>query len=120
MLGRSVADVASDRLRAARDLARGRVALLKGPHTLVAAPGHRASINPTGTPVLATGGTGDVLTGVVGGLLARGLSPRDAARLGAYVHGRAAERLEATRRQGWTALDVAEAIPEALDALAEA
>ncbi|HKE99159.1 MAG TPA: NAD(P)H-hydrate dehydratase [Actinomycetes bacterium] len=77
------------------DLAAGRArqwratVLLKGNDTVIAEPGGRLAVNPTGTAVLATGGTGDVLTGVVGALLAQGLEPFDAARLAAFVHGRA-------------------------------
>jgi ADP-dependent NAD(P)H-hydrate dehydratase / NAD(P)H-hydrate epimerase len=68
----------------------GATVLLKGDHTVVADPGGRLAVNPTGVPALATGGTGDVLTGLTGALLAQGLDPFDAARLGAWVHGRAA------------------------------
>ena len=64
--------------------------LLKGDNTVVADPDGRLAVNPTGVPALATGGTGDVLTGLTGSLLAQGLAPFDAARLGAWVHGRAA------------------------------
>jgi hydroxyethylthiazole kinase-like uncharacterized protein yjeF len=63
--------------------------LLKGDHTVIADPGGRLAVNPTGVPALATGGTGDVLTGLTGSLLAQGLDPFDAGRLGAWVHGRA-------------------------------
>ncbi|MEQ1571119.1 MAG: NAD(P)H-hydrate dehydratase, partial [Myxococcota bacterium] len=80
---------------------------------VVAASGHLPSLNPTGSPTLSTGGSGDVLTGLIGALLARGAPPRDAARLAAFVHGRAGELLAARRRDGWTASDVAAAIPDA-------
>ena len=60
-----------------------------------------------------------MLTGIVGALLARGVDGRDAARLGAWVHGTAADFLEAIRSQGWTASDVAEAVPEAIEILVE-
>jgi NAD(P)H-hydrate epimerase len=63
--------------------------LLKGNHTVIADPDGRLAVNPTGVPALASGGTGDVLTGLTGALLAQGLAPFDAARLGAWVHGRA-------------------------------
>jgi ADP-dependent NAD(P)H-hydrate dehydratase / NAD(P)H-hydrate epimerase len=63
--------------------------LLKGNNTVVAEPDGRLAVNPTGVPALATGGTGDVLTGLLGALLAQGLAPFDAARLGAWLHGRA-------------------------------
>lgn len=110
-------DVQSDRFGAVRALSTGRVALLKGRNTLITGPNRPISVNPTGNHVLATGGSGDVLTGVIGALLARGLAPFDAARLGAWVHGRAGEELAALRGQGWTASDVATAIPDAVEAL---
>ena len=64
---------------------------MKGAQTVVAAPDGRASLNATGNPALASGGTGDVLTGLIGGFLAQGLAPWDAARLGVYLHGLAAD-----------------------------
>ena len=92
--------------------------LLKGRHTVIAEPGGRLAVNPTGTPVLATGGTGDVLTGAAGALLAQGLAPFDAARLAAWVHGRAgslaAERLGPL---SVAASDVAEHLPAAFQEL---
>ncbi|QWC86081.1 bifunctional ADP-dependent NAD(P)H-hydrate dehydratase/NAD(P)H-hydrate epimerase [Nocardioidaceae bacterium] len=65
--------------------------LLKGPRTLVARPDGAVRVNTTGTPWLATAGSGDVLAGLVGALLAAGLDPFDAGSVGAWVHGRAAE-----------------------------
>jgi len=120
LLGRTAAEVEQDRLGSAAALADGAVALLKGPHTVVAAPGHLPSLNDTGGPVLATGGAGDVLTGVIGALLARGVSARDAARLAAWVHGAAGDQLSAARAEGWTASDVAAAIPQAVASLTAA
>ncbi len=81
-----------DRIDAARRLATasGSVALLKGPTTAVADAGGEVLLNNTGTVRLATAGTGDVLSGVIGALLARGVEPRWAAALGAHVHGAAA------------------------------
>ncbi|MCB9681558.1 MAG: NAD(P)H-hydrate dehydratase [Alphaproteobacteria bacterium] len=117
-LDRATVEVQADRFGAVRSLAdRGDVALLKGPRTLVARAGVPVSINPTGDAVLATAGSGDVLTGVIGALLARGVSAWDAARLGAWVHGQAGERLAARRSQGWTASDVAAAVPDAVETL---
>ena len=90
--------------------------LLKGADTLVA-DGERVAVNSTGTHALATAGTGDVLSGVMGALLSRGMDPYDAARMGAWAHGRAAELwLEET---GWpaesmAATDLFPRIPEAL------
>jgi len=96
LLGVSPKEVQSRRLEVARNyaLAQGVWVVLKGAQTLVAAPDGRLSLNPTGNPVLASGGTGDVLTGLIGGFLAQGLSPWDAARLGVYLHGLAADYLE--------------------------
>lgn len=81
-----------DPLSAARRAAddSGCVVLLKGPTTVVAAPGAPALINSTGTPRLATAGTGDVLAGMLGALLASGVEPRRAAAMAAYAHGEAA------------------------------
>jgi NAD(P)H-hydrate epimerase len=94
---------------AVRRLAERGVALLKGPYTLVACESG-LFINPTGHPVLATGGSGDVLAGFVGGLLARGLQGVDAARVGAWRHGRAGESLAEQRVEGWSASDLPEAL----------
>lgn len=85
-------DATTDRLRAVRELPG--VALLKGPNTLIS-DGLRIHVNRTGNPGLATGGTGDVLAGVIGGLLARGVPAWDAARVGAWAHGAAADDLRA-------------------------
>jgi ADP-dependent NAD(P)H-hydrate dehydratase len=94
LLGRpGSADVArSDLERAAAELAADihAVIVLKGPSTLSVGDG-RSARNETGNPGMATAGTGDVLTGVVAALLAQGLSPFDAARLAAWVHGRAGD-----------------------------
>jgi hydroxyethylthiazole kinase-like uncharacterized protein yjeF len=89
---------APDRLEAALRLAAwmNATVLLKGDRTIVASPDGRAWANPTGTPALATGGTGDVLTGVLGSLLAAGVRPERAALAGAYVHGLAGWRAAAT------------------------
>jgi hydroxyethylthiazole kinase-like uncharacterized protein yjeF len=90
----------------------GIVTLLKGPTTLVA--GREVThLNPTGTSALATAGTGDVLTGLIATLLAQGLSPLDAARAGAYWHGRAGQIALARRHRGVIARDVADALGEA-------
>ena len=86
--------VGDDRIGAARRLAAelGVHVLLKGSATVVAAPDGRVRINPTGSPYLASAGSGDVLAGAVGALLAQGLDPLDAASVGAYLHGLAGDR----------------------------
>ena len=89
------------------------VLVLKGHRTLIT-DGNRAVENTTGNPGMATGGTGDVLTGVILGLLCQGLSPFDAARLGAHVHGLAGDL--AANRFGQTSLiahDLIRFLPEA-------
>ena len=89
LLGATVADVQADRLCAARLLAErsGAIVVLKGAGTLVATPSGEVHLNLTGNPGMATGGTGDVLAGMIAGLWAQGVSPLDAARLGVYLHG---------------------------------
>ena len=103
LLGKTVPEVEADRLAAARALAAKTraVVVLKGARTIVC-NGARGSddskpafcaINPTGGPSLATGGSGDVLAGTIGALLAQGISAVDAARVGVYVHGAAGDQL---------------------------
>jgi NAD(P)H-hydrate epimerase len=118
LLGCDTAAVQADRPAAARALAAqsGAVAILKGARTLVAAPDGALSINPTGGPGLAAGGSGDVLAGLLGALLARGLSAWDAARLGVYLHGLAGDL---GPLQGGLASELADRIPTAFDALAQ-
>jgi len=113
LLGVERADVEAGRLDAARRLAEasGAVALLKGPGTIIAAPGGEPIVLQGGTPALATAGSGDVLTGVIGALLARGMNPRDAAVAGAALHARAG--VLAGRGDGTIASDIIETLPEA-------
>lgn len=87
------AEVNGDRVGAALRAAQEwqQIVVLKGAETVIAAPDGKASIGPAGNPALATAGTGDVLAGVIGGLLAQGLSPFDAARLGVYLHAQAGQ-----------------------------
>nr|WP_221308257.1 NAD(P)H-hydrate dehydratase [Nocardiopsis mwathae] len=90
--GTDRADVEARRLEHATRAAEeyGCTVLLKGSTTVIAEPGRPAVVNPTGTPLLATAGSGDVLAGLIGSLLAGGLAPREAAVCGAYLHGLAA------------------------------
>ncbi len=88
-----VADIQADRIGAAQQLARqtGAVVVLKGHRTLIAAPEEALLCNPTGTPGMATGGSGDVLAGMIASFAAQGMDLRDAAMCGVYLHGRAGE-----------------------------
>jgi hydroxyethylthiazole kinase-like uncharacterized protein yjeF len=100
--------IGQDRLAAARAAARtvDAVVLLKGSDTVIAAPDGRAAINTTGSPALATAGSGDVLSGLIAALLAGGMPAWEAACAGAWLHGRAGQALG----QGL----VAEALPAAI------
>ncbi|MFJ9582794.1 NAD(P)H-hydrate dehydratase [Streptomyces acidicola] len=114
LLGTSREEVEGARLTAVRDLARhyGATVLLKGSTTLVAGPdGGPVRVNPTGTAWLATAGSGDVLSGLSGSLLAAGLSALDAGSVAAYLHGLAGRYAADGAPAG--AHDVAEAIPAA-------
>jgi NAD(P)H-hydrate epimerase len=103
----------SDRIAAARALASasGAVALVKGPTTAVADPGGRVRLGRTGTPALATAGTGDVLSGVIGAFLSRGVEPLIGAALAAHVHGRAGAR---GLGEGLTAGDLPDLVAQVL------
>ncbi|MCA1292494.1 NAD(P)H-hydrate dehydratase [Paenibacillus sp. alder61] len=99
LTGLTTAEVQRDRLGVARGFAaeHGVTLVLKGARTIVAAPDGRVFVNVTGHPGMATGGTGDCLTGIIAGLLAQGLDAVQAAALGVYLHGRAGERAAALR-----------------------
>lgn len=111
MLGEPRDRVEAAPLRHAREVAEHwqAVVLLKGARTLVVHPDGRVRVNTTGTGWLATAGAGDVLTGLVGSLLAAGLEPFDAASAGAWLHGEAASR--ASGGGPVLACDVADALP---------
>jgi ADP-dependent NAD(P)H-hydrate dehydratase / NAD(P)H-hydrate epimerase len=115
LFGMPSSEVLEDRVGFARKAASetGGVVLLKGPQTLVAHPEGEVRVNPTGGPELATGGSGDVLTGALAALLARGLVPADAASAAAYVHGLAGELAARRSGEGTLATDVARELPEA-------
>ena len=93
MSGASIPEILQNRKEAALSFSKqyGCITLLKGHETAICTPDGDCTINTTGNPYMARGGSGDVLTGIVGSLLAQGLSPYDAARLGAYLHGGAGD-----------------------------
>ncbi len=107
--------VQAQRIAAARKLAEftQAVVVLKGAGSLVVSPDGDTHVCTSGTPSLATAGTGDCLAGVIGALLARGVSASEAARIGVHVHGLAGELAEA-QRAGSVAMDIADALGPAM------
>lgn len=113
----SVQDIQADRVKSAQDAAIkfGCIIVLKGSRTVVAAPDGQVFINPTGNPGMATAGAGDVLSGIIGGLLAQGLKPIDAATAGVYIHGAAGDvASNEIGETGVVAGDIMNAIPFAI------
>lgn len=114
LLGIPTAELQADRIAAARSYAaeHGVTLVLKGARTVVASPEGALFVNTTGHPGMSTGGTGDVLTGAISGLIAQGLSPLQAAAFGVYLHGRAGERAAELREHPASLLagDVIEAL----------
>ena len=121
LLHADVATVQSDRVGVARRLGAERncAVILKGARSVVAAPDGSAWINPTGNPGMAVGGMGDVLSGIVAALLAQGLEPVDAACVGAYLHGAAADAVVSVRGSeiGLLASEVADEVPRTVGKL---
>ena len=120
-MGSGAGEVSARRLHSARTAAEENqcCVLLKGSDTLVVR-GENVAVNSTGDVALATAGTGDVLSGVIGALLSRGMDTYEAARAGAWAHGRAAELW--TEGTGWpaesmVATDLLEYLPRAVGEL---
>ena len=116
MLGARTDEIERDRVGAVRDFAtRHRVHLvLKGARSVIGEPGGRVVLNPTGNPGMASGGTGDVLTGMLGALLARGLPPDAALQAAVYLHGSAGDAAaERVGEEPLVASDVIAALPDA-------
>jgi NAD(P)H-hydrate epimerase len=115
LLGVGTDELAADRVSAAASLGGpSAVALLKGPPSVVAGRGRQALVL-AGDPGLARAGSGDVLSGMIGTLLAQGVSPYDAATLGAHLHGRAAEiGTRVLTQECFTSTDIAGYIPDAV------
>ena len=116
LCGKTTAQIQADRIGAARDFARetGTFVVLKGARTVTATPEGKVFINPTGNPAMASGGMGDVLAGVIGGLLAQGYPPQDACVLGVFAHGLAGDMCaEKTGGMAVRAGEVCAALPAA-------
>ena len=117
LIRQSAEDVQRDRERTAAEFAKHYkvVVALKGHETVVASFDGSAYVNDTGNPGMASGGSGDVLTGMIAGLLGQRLAPFDAARLGVYLHGLAGDLAAADRGQiGLLASDIVDRIPQAI------
>lgn len=122
LTGESPETIADRRIEVAAEWARrlGVIMVLKGAPTVIASASEAlVVVNPTGSEALATGGTGDVLTGFIGGFLAQGLEPMDAAVLAVYLHGLTADFVTAEwgSPYGFLASDLLRGFPEALGAL---
>ena len=120
LTGKSIADVQKDRLGTAREFAtsQGAMLVLKGQRTLIAFPDGRIWINPTGTPALGTGGTGDILTGLIAGFLAQfPKQPDEAVAAAVYLGGLSAEiGAREIGEKPFIASDVLKYLPRALEA----
>jgi hydroxyethylthiazole kinase-like uncharacterized protein yjeF len=118
LTGSSPEAVQQNRLEVAGEYAArwNAVVVLKGAYTVIAAPDGKMWVNPTGGPVLASAGTGDLLTGLIAALIAQGLTPLDAAVVGAFIHGLAGDLLKPAR--GRVAGDVLKNFSKAFDYLA--
>lgn len=117
------ANVQGRRLEVARSFAQEHrcFLVLKGANTVIAAPDGRVWINSTGNPGMASGGMGDVLTGIIGGLLAQGYPPEEACQLGVFLHGYAGDMAaEEKGEAGILARDLIERLPAGLRALSQA
>jgi hydroxyethylthiazole kinase-like uncharacterized protein yjeF len=122
LMGTTAADVQKDRIHCARHFAEkfNVHVVLKGARTVVAHPNGKVFINPTGNPGMASGGMGDVLTGVIAGFIAQGHSPELAAHAGVYLHGAAADSLAKNKGPfGYLATDVMNTLPEAIKTLSD-
>lgn len=122
LMGKTVKEVQSDRIRAAQEAAKrfGATIVLKGAHTVVATPDDDVFIIPTGNSGMATAGSGDVLSGVIAGLLAQGMNRTWAAVAGAYIHGASGD-VAATElgEDGMVASDIMNCVPIVMKMLRE-
>jgi len=117
LLGITSKEVQTQRIELSREFAEkyGVILVLKGSRTVIAEPGGRVFINPTGNPGMASGGTGDILTGMIGGLLAQGMNPLEAAKLGVYLHGLSGDLAKEERGEVClVATDLLKYLPQAI------
>ena len=126
ILGISVAKIQEDRIQAARtaclrlDQGAGQcTVILKGAATVIVSGEGKAWINTTGNPGMATGGMGDVLSGIIGALISQGLCPQEAACAAVYLHGMAGDLLQNIMGTGYSATELADTLPRSIKQLNE-
>ena len=120
LTGITIPEVEADRIAVAQDFAckQGVYLILKGARTIIASPAGEVAINGSGNPGMATGGMGDVLTGIICSLLGQGYSCWDACRLGVFIHGHAGDMVASDKGEiGLNASDVQEKLPYAFNSL---
>jgi NAD(P)H-hydrate epimerase len=120
LLNVSAAEINADRIEVCRNAARefGAFLVLKGAPTTIGSPDGRVFVNSTGNSGLASGGTGDVLTGMIAGLIAQGVAPFEAAQAGVFLHGQAADlAVEDKTEHGLIAGDLLDYLPRAIKSL---
>ncbi len=120
LTGSTTGEVQKDRIGCAREFAESysSYVVLKGARTVIAQPDDQIYINPTGNPGMASGGMGDVLTGMIGGFIAQGHSPDTAVRIAVFLHGAAADELCASMGPfGYLASDLMKQLPMSIAAL---
>ncbi len=115
LLGTSLEEVNQDRVSACQEGARyfGSITVLKGAATVIASPQGEVVINPTGGPILATAGSGDVLSGIIAGFMAQGLGGWESALCGVFLHGLAGDLWGREGKKSIIARDIVEKLPEA-------
>ncbi|MBI3753129.1 MAG: NAD(P)H-hydrate dehydratase [Deltaproteobacteria bacterium] len=117
LAGMTTKDVQADRIGIASRFARENkvIVVLKGARTVIAEASGKVFINPTGNPGMATAGTGDVLAGMIGGFIAQGYSPIDAANMAVYLHGMAGDEVAKKKGQiGMMATDILDVLPQTI------
>ncbi|GIW48070.1 MAG: bifunctional NAD(P)H-hydrate repair enzyme Nnr [Deltaproteobacteria bacterium] len=122
LTSKTVEEIQKDRIGIAMNFASmyNAYIVLKGARTVIATPSGKVFINPTGNPGMASGGMGDILTGVIGGFLAQRYNPEDACTLGVFLHGLAGDMVaEKKGEAGIIATDVGEMLPEAIRRILE-
>ena len=117
LIGSTAKDVQADRIGIASRFAKEHkiIVVLKGARTIIAEPSGRIFINPTGNPGMATAGTGDVLSGMIGGFIAQGYSPLDACNMAVYMHGLAGDEIAKKKGEiGMIATDLLNILPQVI------